>query len=387
MGKPLFFLHIAKTGGTSLSQAVATRFAADRRFSDNAAVSVAYLSALGAALDGEAFVWGHATPGAGAFLRDRADTITLVRRPADQVVSHYLHLRSNPEDPRHEDARGLDFADFLRRRPDMIGYQTLAIASALNGEAVEDLVFEPARALATATGYLDTMAFVGVLERAEACRAFLSWMIGADPPLRLPRLNSARARGEPAALEQDLRDTYERLRAAGEFAELFAAEASLYAHAAALQDRHMARLAAATTPERLAAPRAFHIPAAQFQSLRGRMEGSRLVCPVAEGAEPLVHGPYECLAPGDYEVLFHFTGRDLTLGPWSGLRLEVLADGERFLAQGVVHNPAAARPAPPALRFQVARAEEMLEFRVARAGLAGGELAFEGVSIRPAPTG
>lgn len=60
--RPLCFLHIAKTGGTSVTDAIARLFPPDRVFTDRGNLSVDYLEGLGKRLAGRIFLAGHPCP-------------------------------------------------------------------------------------------------------------------------------------------------------------------------------------------------------------------------------------------------------------------------------------------------------------------------------------
>ena len=182
--RPLCFLHVPKTGGVSLTDALARRFPAEQVFlAPDGNLSLANLEALGARLDGPLFLAGHPVMGFVPALTGRADIITVLRHPRDQIVSLYLHILAGPQNPLHAAAIRQPFPDFLRENIGLLTFQTTSLALALSAAtpAGPDQVLD----------FLDGLPFVGVIERPETCADVLTRLVAADPPLELPNLNAA----------------------------------------------------------------------------------------------------------------------------------------------------------------------------------------------------
>src|ERR1700758_2111911 len=89
---PLYFLHIAKTGGTSLTAALKAFYRADEVVSDAGNISVDFIKTQEHRLTATAFIHGHAHHEVMTYLVDRVRAITLLRDPKSQAVSNYLHV-------------------------------------------------------------------------------------------------------------------------------------------------------------------------------------------------------------------------------------------------------------------------------------------------------
>lgn len=106
--KRALFLHMPKTGGTSLYRMLCERYGAD-------AVHNPRIRADGPSpLETEhPIVFGHFQFTADLFAR--FDWIgTMLRHPVSRIFSLYRHARVDPRAPLHEAARELDFSGFIR---------------------------------------------------------------------------------------------------------------------------------------------------------------------------------------------------------------------------------------------------------------------------------
>ncbi|HEY2048411.1 MAG TPA: hypothetical protein VGH03_03660 [Caulobacteraceae bacterium] len=376
--RPLCFLHIAKTGGTSVTDALARLFPPDRVFTDNGNLSVEYLEKLGERFAGRIFLAGHATAGVAEFLQDRADLITVLRRPADQAVSNYLHVLSDPENGLHAEAARGSFSDFLRRNDHQIDYQLGALCSALARDSARGHELRT-RDLDIVLRFVDDLPFVGVMERAEACGEVLSRVIPDAGDLRLACLNSAVYRGISVRTLDLLRSEYETLKGDPRLAPIFAREARVHARAEAA----LARLEL-----RLAQPgdRSVHgwtgaIGASRFSTRNGEILGSAIVCRLPEGAEHVVHGPYDRFPVGCYSVEFRFSVRGVAPGPSPRVQIEAVSNGVVSLRRRWVG--AEKQSATRTLHFINDAASNVLEFRIRTRGFTNGRFVFEGATVRP----
>lgn len=110
---PLYFLHIAKTAGTSLTTAIKAFYCADQVITDSGNVSVDFVKANEHRLCATAFLHGHAGHEVMSYLAGRVRSITLLRDPKAQAVSNYLHLLREIDNPLRPAAVNLGFAGFL----------------------------------------------------------------------------------------------------------------------------------------------------------------------------------------------------------------------------------------------------------------------------------
>lgn len=377
--RPLCFLHIAKTGGTSVTDALARLFPPDCVFTDRGNLSVDYLEELGDRLTGRVFLAGHPLPGVAESLRDRADLITVLRRPADQAVSNYLHILSDPGNGLHSEAVRGSFSDFLRRNEHQIDYQTSALVVALSQDPTRMHELRT-RDLESVLQFLDAMPFVGVMERADACGEILSRIMPGAGEITLPCLNAAVYRGISVRTLDRLRLEYEALSGDSQLAPIFAREALVHARADAALARLERRLA---LPRRSSAPltRRETIGAARFSTRHGEFADQTIVCRLLPGPEHLLHGPYDRFPRGAYAVEFQFSVAGAKTGSAGRIQLEVSSNGATSLRRRWT-SPAASAQART-LHFMNGAASNILEFRVKARGFTDGRLVFEGVAVRP----
>jgi hypothetical protein len=237
---PLYFLHIAKTGGTSLTAALKTFYDADKVFSDGGNISVDFLKSHEDRLSGAAFLHGHAHPGVMSYLMGRVRGITFLRDPKAQAVSNYLHVARDPGNPLRSAAISLGFAGFMTTFWQYAIYQTVALdvsivlKPALFAEEIEDRV---GRVFAL----LDKMFFVGCLEQVNELCPLLSLMLGLPACLKVPHLNAAAEHGVDGDSVDRLRAEYDALHDDTRIAHLLALEQTVYRKAASLRGRYERR--------------------------------------------------------------------------------------------------------------------------------------------------
>jgi len=367
-----------------LSQAFLRLYPSDKQFTNDGNIDRQYLSVILENLDARSYIWGHPANGALTQVADRVDIITMLRRPVDQAVSNYLHIRENPADRLSAEANRLSLSEFLRAHPHYIALQTLTIANAIRDDAAE-IATDCDRCVKQVSDFLERAAFVGVLDRSTECCEVLSERFQAEFPARLPHLNSARLRGTSPDVMRALRYEYIALRESGQFAQLFAGEAAIYAKAADILLRRHKSLPRAASPLRAAnngtPPNA--MPASLFSSPRGRLVDGKIICPAHSGQDHIIHGPYCCLAPGDYEVEFQFRSLDAPRFGLGFLRLDVVANNALRLSTRLL--PEGGRPSAGrrTLRFTNEHHEDVLEFRIGKSKAGRGSLEFDGVVVRP----
>ncbi len=379
--RPLCFLHIAKTGGTSLSNALGRVYPDDRRFSDGGNITVDYLDRVEGALSGPCFIAGHPGPGVVPRLAGKADIITMLRRPDRQAVSHYLHILTEPGNPFHHSARRQPFSAFIRENPHLIICQAASLGVALS---THDAPVDPLNrnGLDTLLRFLESLTFVGAIDRAEECCAQLSARFAIDPPLRLAYRNSALCRGVPPKEVKRLLQQYRALVNDPELSHLFDIEGRLYAKAEALLMRSVGDFAPAARPSsRPSLARTFG--ADRFDSAAGSLATGRYVCPLADGPDRrlphhLIYGPFHRLERGGHAVDFHFS-LEAPVGR-GRIEIEVLANGA-CLSRRWLRPTTAPRLT---LCFFNRNAANVLEFRVRAQGFDDGQLEFHGVTVRRA---
>ena len=107
---PVYFLHIMKTAGTSLVNALGAvagdRLCLTQMFLD-------YMPFVPEpVLEGAALVAGHLGYGVVPLLPARTRVVTVIREPVSRVLSHYSHLRQDPAVV--DQTSGLALEDFVR---------------------------------------------------------------------------------------------------------------------------------------------------------------------------------------------------------------------------------------------------------------------------------
>jgi hypothetical protein len=87
VGEPLFFHHIAKTGGTSLIDAVRRMTLPELGLSERGNLSLDFIQGLVArGLSPGQFIYGHPLVGAASPLRGRCNIVALLRDPKRQII-------------------------------------------------------------------------------------------------------------------------------------------------------------------------------------------------------------------------------------------------------------------------------------------------------------
>jgi len=382
--RSLFFMHIAKTGGTSLSVAVRRLFDADQRFEDNGDVSVPYIESLGDRPFHGGFIYGHPRAGVATLLKERVDIITVLRNPADKAVSHYLHIRKTPASHLFDDACRLSLTEFFRLHAYLIANQTLSIATTLDGRPPYEVDDAESRA-AEVSAFLESITYVGVLERsAETCE-FITRFLDSEHPVHLPRVNTARSRGDTQDIFERLKAEYMAMKDSGELSTFFDIEQKLYDRAVALMEQRLNHYGIVGPADEapVERPEALRIPAREFFCPDGELVDGRYVCSLAgSGANP-VFGPYDHLDLGDYEIEFHFRLRDADPGASATMELDVVANGSHVLSSRLIRNAASPFARPHTLFFRNEEPSDVLEFRIGRLDCMSGVLEFDGVSVRP----
>jgi hypothetical protein len=119
---PVYFLHIMKTAGTSLVNALCAqagdRLCLTQMFLDY----VAFVP--GPVIEGAALVAGHLGYGVVPLLDPQTRVVTVIREPVSRVLSHYSHLRRDPAVV--DQTSGLALEEFIRNprwRPLMENFQ------------------------------------------------------------------------------------------------------------------------------------------------------------------------------------------------------------------------------------------------------------------------
>jgi hypothetical protein len=239
VGRPIFFHHVPKTAGISLIRAISKmmlpELAVYRNGSSLPAAFIAELVERG--LTPGQFIHGHPEHGAAALLRGRADIVTLLREPRDQVISNYLYVRRDRHVPDHAASRALGFHEFVLARPRFAIFQTASLHVGIVERPVgrtEDYI----DAVPSILAYLDEMALVGVVHQADVFMSRLAEIMMWQEAPRFPHRHKTRiSRKQRERMRAQLEDLQDHPM----LSSLFAAERAVYQHACALAEKGLAR--------------------------------------------------------------------------------------------------------------------------------------------------
>jgi hypothetical protein len=237
VGRPLFFHHVPKTAGISLINAIGKmvlpELAVYNRGGSLSAALIAELVERG--LTPGQFIHGHPEHGAAGLLRGRAHIITLLREPRDQVISNYLYVRRDRHVPDHAVSRVLGFREFILALPRFAIFQMASLHVGIVERPVDgtkDLI----DAVPSVLAYLDEMAVVGVVDRADAFMLHLAEVIGWPQAPRFPHRHKSRIAWKQ---RERLRAQFEDLRHHPMLSSLFEAERAVYLHACAIGQKSL----------------------------------------------------------------------------------------------------------------------------------------------------
>jgi hypothetical protein len=231
IGPPLFFHHIAKTGGTSLIRGLRAVTPARLCLTERGNLSTGFIAALVArGLRSGQFIHGHPLTGAVLPLRGKARIVTMLRDPADQVISNYFWLRKDRRVPDHRAARQLGFREFLVTHPYFAIFQTASLHVGIEERPIaraEDLIDRAPAILK----YLEEMHAVAIPAMSDQLYGRLVAEMDIQNPPKLPRRNKTRL---SVARRAQLREQFADLQNHPDLAHLFAAERAVYEKARSL---------------------------------------------------------------------------------------------------------------------------------------------------------
>ena len=224
--RSLVFFHVAKTGGTSATETLRPLFA-------NTATEDGNLSARCLASHpgcDDVLYHGHPLHAVAERVPTRAVTATVLRAPAEQAVSNYLHLLRNPQLPLHADAVRLGFRGLLVKHPLLLAFQAVSLNVAISGEQIH----APAqllRRLPAVTRFLDRIDVVGCLDQLDAVLRHAADLTGrpAGALHPAPFLNTAAEFGTEGREAYRLRSECQTLATFPMHRRLMEAEAMLVA--------------------------------------------------------------------------------------------------------------------------------------------------------------
>ena len=176
------FIHIAKTGGTSLTQALARHARLLDRIAYQGGATPVIRSGLTRFFGGQRFIKNitgldaHATyrvveEKLGAEALAPLRTVAFVRNPYTRAYSMYSHIKRTSQHPQHENIRNLKFETAL---PMMMEHGWTKQTHYLIGADANELAIN----------------YVGCFERLDQDSKALSEFLGLPKPLQLKRMNA-----------------------------------------------------------------------------------------------------------------------------------------------------------------------------------------------------
>ncbi len=223
---PLVFLHIPKTGGTTVAQALSAHYRPERCLTDNGRISVSLLTRHADDIARGCFVHGHCEHATLPYMAG-ARLVTVLRRPEDHAISNYLYLRREPDQVLHEAAMTQEFAEFYRTNWKMMAFQAISLDVPQSSTSVTDHESFFSRVPAM-LALLDRIDFVGCLDRVDALLTALTGGRRAPPALRL---NAAPGSAAGGAEIDGMRAQYRALAQAPDTGPVLAVEQNIYEQA------------------------------------------------------------------------------------------------------------------------------------------------------------
>jgi hypothetical protein len=250
MRTALYYLHITKTAGSSLTSFLDSQF--DRDEICPAHLLLGLFSIPKHELPRYKLFRGHLWYGLNSYVGTDLTYMTMLRDPIERVISWYSHVRCQPGAYRHDRVLNenwtlLDFVTDEATNWDMINAQTLFLAVDLDydrlardpvgyGQAVVKAYARrrnDRKLLDIAKARLEKFAFVGLTERMQDSLRLLCHTFGFDPRFEEPRLNVSNNRPSVGEL------TVQTIAAIEEITEL---DRDLYDWAAKIFEERLAKI-------------------------------------------------------------------------------------------------------------------------------------------------
>jgi hypothetical protein len=226
--KPVVFLHIPKTGGTSLTEALLVMRYWTHTLTDQGNITPDLLriySSFPAEEQSRTLIYGHADHGVFRAFTN-ATLLTIVRDPEEQAVSNYLHILRSPDTPLYREAHLLTFSDFLRTHWQCLVFQniSLVVPNSTRPIGTREEFFSY---LPVIRGVLNRIDFVGTSDNLSGFLTTLCCAYGLREPT-LHHLHRAIDLGATTQQIAELRRLYRTVTEEPLLAHLVAEERALY---------------------------------------------------------------------------------------------------------------------------------------------------------------
>lgn len=248
--KGLFFMHIPKTAGQSFTAALRPYFSPEKSLSENGVLRMEYVQSLSAdQLEAAEFVYGHVGRGVGPLLMPYFHAVTVLRDPAQHIISDFQHVYRSPDTSKHgKKAQELGFTGFMRTSPGYFKSQVISMCVAYlldlqpNRRPDYDVGIQLTKAIAT----LDSMTLIGASEELDDLLFQTSVLLGLPTVPEAPTVN--RASAAERAIRSQLMEELQDLIQQDPWKSNFEAEQALYSFTCRRQKLQRSRIAAMRVP-------------------------------------------------------------------------------------------------------------------------------------------